>query len=226
MVGVGSVEAGSSVGAQARSGAGEFVQYLTRRGSDDRQCILGVVRAGADQVGGDTGLDVDDRDAVGNDVMEFTGDVQPFLGDSPARFLLACGLGALGPLFSCLDGLPATSNRIPGGDGECRPRQTGEEFRTEELTRREDGDAAEQRRNPREARTDARRSIGSNSDVEQQHHGGGDQGRWPADDGRDQHDGAQTHHEDRYRPSATDQDQPQRHDRGQGIDQAEVAVSR
>lgn len=74
---------------------------------------LRLVGAFVHEVGGDPGLDVDQRDVVRHHVVQIPGDPQPLLGDPAAGLLVA---GAFGPLGAFPDGVhegPAAADRVP-----------------------------------------------------------------------------------------------------------------
>ncbi len=70
---------------------------------------------------GDAGLDVDQRDVVADDVVQFAGYPQALLGDAAAGLLLAGVLGPAGPLLYRGDEGAATAHRLADGDGHRRP---------------------------------------------------------------------------------------------------------
>lgn len=75
---------------------GQFVQDRNSCLVDVAEGDLDLARLGARQVAGDTGLDIDQRDVVGDHVVEFAGDAQAFLGDPAAGLRLQGRFGALG----------------------------------------------------------------------------------------------------------------------------------
>ena len=70
-----------------------------------------------------SGLDVDRRQAVGDDVVQVAGDAQPFLGHEPARLLLAGLLQVAGPFLQAEQVVAAGAGRVadePGRDAQVK----------------------------------------------------------------------------------------------------------
>jgi len=81
----------------------------------------GVLGLGAHQVASHTGVDIDHRDAVGDEVVQLARDAQPFLGD-PSRGHLVPGLLRAAGTFLNLGDVGATdTHRIAGGGGHADP---------------------------------------------------------------------------------------------------------
>ena len=69
------------------------------------------------------GLDVDGRQAVGDDVVEVAGDAQPLLGHEPARLLLAGLLQEAGPFLQAEEVVAAGAGRVADEPGRDAPRE-------------------------------------------------------------------------------------------------------
>ncbi len=89
--------------------------------ADMRQGLFGLVGPVVHDMGGDPGLDVDQRDVVGDDIVQLAGDAHPLLGDTAAGLLLAGAFGALGALADGVDIGPAAADRVARGRGHPRP---------------------------------------------------------------------------------------------------------
>lgn len=86
-----------------------------------RERLLGLVRALVHDMGGHPGLDVDQGDVVGDDVVQVAGDAQPLLGDPAAGLLLAGALRPLGPFPDRVDERAPAAHGVPGGGGQAGP---------------------------------------------------------------------------------------------------------
>ena len=118
----------------------QFDECLTAHAVDGGQGFDGALRLPVRQVQGGGGLDVDDRDVVGHDVVEVAGDPYPLLTGHAARLFVLNVPLCLGALVPEADALgpakqdkQADSERKSGGcrRGLVRSHQGGQPERTD-----------------------------------------------------------------------------------------------
>lgn len=102
--------------AQRLKGRAQFASRLTSGFLDRQQGVRHLLAAPTGQVNGNFGLHLDDRDLVGERIMQLTCDVQPFLIGPASRGLLTGALGFVRPPL----GLP---HSLPCGKGGDQPGQ-------------------------------------------------------------------------------------------------------
>lgn len=91
--------------------------------------FLRAVRIVPQEMCGDTGLDVDDRDVVDHHVVQLARDAHALLDDAPPGLLFERALGAFGTLSEgCRSFLPRLAVRPStphgvAGSGEAQPRR-------------------------------------------------------------------------------------------------------
>ncbi|GAA3237334.1 hypothetical protein GCM10020256_56700 [Streptomyces thermocoprophilus] len=112
--------------AQQSDGGAEFVERGAAGLADVGEGLLGLVGPLVHDVGGDTGLHIDEGDVVGDDVVQVAGDAQTFLGDAAAGLLLAGAFGALGAFADGLDDGAAAADGVPRGGADAGPGEDGE----------------------------------------------------------------------------------------------------
>ncbi len=122
-------EAGSGFGgglgvvglAEQAHGGAQLVERRTAGLADVGEGLLGLVGPLVHDVRRDPGLHVDQRDVVGDHVVQIAGDAQPLLGDAAAGLLLTGALGAFGALPDGLDDRAAAAYGVPGGRADAGP---------------------------------------------------------------------------------------------------------
>src|SRR5690606_3714642 len=112
--------------AEQADGGAQLVQGGAAGLADVGEGLLGLVGPLVHDVGGDPGLDVDQGDVVGDDVVQVAGDAQAFLGDPAAGLLLAGAFGTLGAFPDGLDDGAAAADGVTGAGADAGPGEDRE----------------------------------------------------------------------------------------------------
>ncbi|ARX87504.1 hypothetical protein SMD44_06985 [Streptomyces alboflavus] len=113
--------AGGPVGAQDLQGGAQLPHGLAAGLLDGEQRGRHLLAALARQVDGDSRLELDDGDLVGEGVVQFTGDAQALLAGPAQRHLLTGPLGLQGALLGLAQIRLPGRGRDAGGDGTHEP---------------------------------------------------------------------------------------------------------
>lgn len=107
--------------AEQADGGAQLVERAAAGLADMGEGLLGLVGALVHDMGGDTGLHIDQGDVVGDHVVQVAGDAQALLGDPAAGLLLPGALGAVGAVADGLDDGPAAAHRVARGGADAGP---------------------------------------------------------------------------------------------------------
>ncbi len=168
--------------------------------------LLRLVGALVHDVRGDAGLDVDQGDVVGDDVVQVAGDAQAFLGDPAAGLLLAGAFGAFGAFPDGLDEGAATADGVAGGGADAGPGHDAEVLLGVPGQRAGGHGGAGQHGRGEQPDTPGGGAVGGGGDGVQGDDGGhGDGGAGVAGDGLHDGDGAGEGQDRHGGPAAEDQ---------------------